>query len=149
MTPPFGTPRHVLQVLLVEDNPADARLAREAFAEAKVPSELHVATDGSQALAYLRKEGRFADAQRPDLILLDLNLPRTSGREVLATIKADPELHRIPVIVLSTSASDGDITAAYDLHANSYLTKPLDLDEFIAVIQQALEYWLRLSKLPS
>ena len=138
-----------IEVLLVEDNPGDVRLTREALKEGKVRNNLHVAADGVEALRFLRREGDHRNAVRPDLILLDLNLPRKSGREVLVEIKADPDLRRIPVIILSTSASDDDVASAYDLAANCYVTKPVDLDEFIGVVRAIDSFWLSLARLPT
>lgn len=123
------------EILLVEDNPADVRLTREALHEGKVRNSLSVASDGVEALEFLRRQGRHADAPTPDLILLDLNLPRKDGREVLEEIKADPALRHIPIVVLTSSQAEQDILRAYDLHANCYVTKPVDLDQFIHVVQ--------------
>ena len=138
-----------VEILLVEDNPGDVRLTREALKDGKVCNRLTVAEDGEQAIAILRREGQYADAPRPDLILLDLNLPRKDGREVLAEIKADPQLRRIPVVVLTTSKADEDILKAYDLNANCYVTKPVDLDQFMTVVRSVREFWLTVVKLPS
>jgi two-component system, chemotaxis family, response regulator Rcp1 len=135
-------------VLLVEDNPGDVRLTREALSDAKVHNNMHVATDGVQALAFLRKQGPYAHAPRPDLVLLDLNLPKKDGREVLAEIKTDPNLRRIPVVVLTTSESEQDILKAYHLHANCYVTKPVDLEQFIRVVKAIDDFWVRIVKLP-
>jgi two-component system, chemotaxis family, response regulator Rcp1 len=137
-----------IEVLLVEDNPGDVRLTREALKEGKVRNNLHVVPDGVEAIAYLRREGQFADAVRPDLILLDLNLPRMDGREVLATIKSDPDLRNIPVVVLTSSQAEQDIVRAYDLHANCYVTKPVDLDQFITVVKSIEDFWFSIVKLP-
>ena len=137
-----------VEILLVEDNPGDVRLTREALREGKVRNNLHVAPDGVEALAFLRKEGRYADAVRPDLILLDLNLPRMDGREVLAHIKADASLRYIPVVVLTSSQAEQDIVRAYDLHANCYVTKPVDLDQFIHVVKSIEDFWFTIVKLP-
>ncbi len=137
-----------VQILLVEDNPGDARLTREVFAEGKVANEIHVVTDGVEAIRYLRREGPYASARRPDLILLDLNLPRKDGREVLAEIKSDPDLKAIPVIVLTTSAAHQDVDRTYMLHANSFITKPVDLDQFIAVVRSIEDFWLKIVRLP-
>ena len=137
-----------IQILLVEDNPADIRLTREALKQCPVPCEVSVVEDGMEAVEFLQREGRFADAPRPDLVLLDLNLPRLSGREVLARIKADPGLRRIPVIVLTTSEAQEDVLGAYDLHANSYVPKPVDLDRFMAVMGVIQTYWLSVVRLP-
>ena len=137
-----------VEILLVEDNPGDVRLTREALREGKVRNNLHVAPDGVEALAFLRKEGRYADAVRPDLILLDLNLPRKDGREVLEEIKVDPSLRYIPVVVLTSSQAEQDIVRAYDLHANCYVTKPVDLDQFIHVVKSIEDFWFTIVKLP-
>ena len=138
-----------IDILLVEDNPGDVRLTREALRENKVCNNLHVAVDGVDALNFLRREGKYANAPRPDLILLDLNLPRKDGREVLAEIKTDPLLKRIPVVILTTSDAEQDILATYDLHANCYITKPVDLDCFIYVVKSIEGFWLSVVKLPS
>ena len=137
-----------VDILLVEDNPGDVRLTREALKESKVLNTLAVAVDGVEALAYLRRKGRFAAAARPDLILLDLNLPRMNGRELLAVIKADAELRRIPVVILTTSAAEQDILNTYDLHANCYITKPVDLEQFIAVVRSVEDFWFTIVRLP-
>ena len=138
-----------IEVLLVEDDPGDVQLTREAFAEHKVRNHLTVMSDGVDALAYLRRDPSiYPDAVRPDLILLDLNLPRVDGREVLQEIKADPELRRIPVVVLTTSQADEDIVRSYNLHANAYVTKPVDFDRFIAVVRQIDEFFVTVVKLP-
>jgi chemotaxis family two-component system response regulator Rcp1 len=123
-------------------------LTREAFKEGKVLNNLHVSADGVEALAFLKREGQYADAVRPDIILLDLNLPRKDGRELLADIKNDPDLRRIPVVILTTSKAEEDIIKTYDLHANCYITKPVDLDQFIAVIKTVEEFWFTIVKLP-
>lgn len=136
------------EILLVEDNPSDVRLTIEAMREGEIITNLSVVADGEEALDYLFKRGKFEDASRPDLILLDLNLPRRDGREVLGVIKAQEELMRIPVVVLSTSASDDDIQRSYELHANCYISKPGDLDGFIDVIKQIEAFWLRVVRLP-
>ncbi|EPY01809.1 response regulator [Magnetospirillum fulvum] len=135
-------------ILLVEDNPGDARLAQEALKEGRMTSRLKVVVDGVEAMAYLRREGIYADSPRPDLVLLDLNLPRKDGRQVLAEMKEDPELRRIPVVVLTTSQAGQDILRSYDLHANCYITKPVDLDRFIAVVRSIEEYWCSVVTLP-
>ena len=137
-----------IEILLVEDNPGDARLTLEAFKEGKVINNLTVIHDGVEALAYLRREGRHATAVTPDLILLDLNLPKMDGREVLAAIKEDPSLRSIPVVVLTTSASQDDVARAYGQHANCYITKPVDLDQFLRVVQSIENFWLSLVRLP-
>ena len=137
-----------IDILLVEDNPGDVILTQEALAEAKVSNTVHVARDGEAAMRFLRGEAEHADAPRPDLILLDLNLPRKDGREVLEEVKTDPELRRIPVIVLTTSAAEEDILRSYDLHANSYVTKPLDIDAFLSSVRQIEGFWLEVVRLP-
>ena len=142
---PYSRP---VEILLVEDNPGDVRLTREALREGKVRNNLYVASDGVDALAFLRREGQYADAVRPDLILLDLNLPRKDGREVLQEIKADATLRYIPVVVLTSSQAEQDILRAYDLHANCYVTKPVDLDQFIHVVKSIEDFWFTIVKLP-
>jgi len=137
-----------VDILLVEDNPGDVRLTVEALRESKVLANLQVARDGIEALAMLRREGPHADARRPDLILLDLNLPRLDGRQVLETIKADTDLRQIPVVILTTSAAEQDILQAYNLHANCYITKPVDMDQFIRVVQAIDNFWLTIVRLP-
>jgi CheY-like chemotaxis protein len=137
-----------IEILLVEDNPADVRLTREALKDAKVVNRLSVATDGEEAMAFLRREGRHAEAPRPDLILLDLNLPRKDGREVLAEVKADDTLKRIPVVILTTSKSEEDVLRSYDLHANCYITKPVGLDQFLTVVESIQDFWLSVVLLP-
>jgi two-component system, chemotaxis family, response regulator Rcp1 len=137
-----------IEILLVEDNPGDVRLTIEALKEGKVSNRLSVARDGVEALAFLRREGPHATAPRPDLILLDLNLPRRDGREVLAEIKADARLRRIPVVVLTTSNAEEDILRTYDLHANCYINKPVDLDQFISVVRSIDDFWLTVVRLP-
>lgn len=139
---------HLIEILMVEDNPGDVRLTREAMKEGKVNNRLSVVGDGVQALEFLRHQGRFADAPRPDLILLDLNLPRKDGREVLAELKADPEFKRIPVVVLTTSQAEQDVLRAYDLHANCYITKPVDFNQFMQVVQQIDDFWVNVVTLP-
>ncbi len=138
----------VVDILLVEDNPGDVRLTREALKEAKVRNELHVATDGVEALAFLRREGPYKKAVRPNLVLLDLNLPRKNGREVLAEMKEDTDLRRIPVVILTTSQAEQDIIKAYDLHVNCYINKPVDLDRFLQVVRSIEDFWLTLVILP-
>ena len=137
-----------VEILLVEDNPGDVRLTREAFADASVSNNLSVVGDGEEALAFLRREGDYASAPRPDLILLDLNLPRKSGREVLEDVKNDPELLSIPIVVMTTSEAEGDILNSYYHHANAYVTKPVDLDRFIDVVSSIEGFWLTVVKLP-
>jgi chemotaxis family two-component system response regulator Rcp1 len=145
----IGEKSRPVEILLVEDNPGDVRLTVEALKEAKVSNNLSVVGDGQDALSYLRREGQFQDAARPDLILLDLNLPRMSGREVLALIKEDSDLKRIPVVILTTSEAEQDILRSYDLHANCYITKPVDLDKFITVVKSIEGFWLTVVKLPA
>jgi CheY-like chemotaxis protein len=141
----FGRPA---EILLVEDNPGDVRLTRETWKESKLLNHVSVVADGIEALAFLRREGKYADAVHPDLILLDLNLPRKDGREVLAEIKADEQLKRIPVVVLTTSNAEQDILKTYELHANCYITKPVDLEQFGAVVKALAEFWFTIVKLP-
>jgi CheY-like chemotaxis protein len=138
-----------IEILLVEDNPADVRLTQEALKEGKVRNNLHIARDGIEAIEFLRRVGKFSNATRPDLILLDLNLPRKDGREVLADIKADPELKAIPVVVLTTSSAEADIFKIYKLHANCYITKPVDLEQFVKVVKSIDDFWLTVVRLPS
>jgi chemotaxis family two-component system response regulator Rcp1 len=142
------TPTAPIQILLAEDSVTDAELTREAFLGAHVANEIHHVLDGDEAVQFVRRAGRFAHAPRPDLILLDLNLPRRDGREVLAEIKADPDLRRIPVIVLTTSDAPQDITAAYNQHVNAYIKKPVDLEQFIHAIRSIEEFWLVVVRLP-
>jgi CheY-like chemotaxis protein len=137
-----------IDILLVEDNAGDARLAREAMRDSKIRNVLHHVTDGEEALAFLRRQGAYADAPRPDLVLLDLNLPRKDGREVLAELKADDDLKRIPVVILTVSSADEDILRAYELHANCYITKPIDLGQFLKVVRSIEDFWLSIVKLP-
>jgi chemotaxis family two-component system response regulator Rcp1 len=137
-----------IAILLVEDSPGDVRLTREAFKDAKVHINLHVALDGAEAMAFLGREGKHADAPRPDLILLDLNLPKKDGREVLEEIKKNPSLMSIPVVILTTSAAEEDILRSYRLHANCYITKPVDLDGFLKVVKSIDSFWLSIVKLP-
>jgi chemotaxis family two-component system response regulator Rcp1 len=137
-----------VEILLVEDNPGDARLAQEAFKESKIRNELHLVGDGIEALDFLRKKGKHKQASRPDLIILDLNLPKKDGREVLAEIKEDPDLKRIPVVILTISNDEADVLKTYDLHANCYITKPIDLDQFIKVVKSVEDFWLTIVKLP-
>lgn len=137
-----------IEILLVEDNPGDVRLTLEAFKEGKVSNRLHVAKDGVEALAFLRHESPFTSAPRPDIILLDLNLPKKDGREVLSEIKIDAQLRRIPVVILTTSKAEQDIMNTYNLHANCYITKPVDLEQFMKVVQSIENFWLTVVKLP-
>ena len=138
----------LVEILLVEDNPGDVRLTQEAMKEGKMRNRLSVAVDGVEAMAFLRQEGKFADAPRPDVILLDLNLPKKDGRTVLAEIKADPDLKRIPVVILTSSKADADILNSYDSHANCYITKPSDLEQFIDVVKSVEGFWFQIVKLP-
>lgn len=142
-------PARAIEILLVEDNAADVRLTIEALREGKVRNRLTVARDGEEALEILQRKGTHADAARPDLILLDLNLPRKDGREVLAILKADDRLKRIPVVVLTTSSAEQDILKSYELHANCYITKPVDLNQFVNVVRSIDEFWLTIVRLPS
>lgn len=137
-----------IDILLVDDNPGDVRLTREALKDAKVLNEIHVARDGVEAMQFVHREGSFKNAPMPDLILLDLNLPRKDGREVLADIKQDPKLCHIPVVVLTTSKADEDIVKTYNLHANAYITKPVDLNRFVEIMHTLEEFWFTIVKLP-
>ena len=137
-----------VDILLVEDNPGDVRLTQEALKEARVINELSVVSNGEEAMSFLHRSGSYSTAPRPDMILLDLNLPRMDGREVLAEIKADPNLKRIPVVVLTTSSAEKDIVTTYNLHANCYITKPVDLDQFLDVVKSIEGFWLTIVKLP-
>lgn len=137
-----------VDILLVEDNPGDARLAVEALKEGNISNRLHVVPDGVEAMAFLRREGKYSDAPRPHVVLLDLNLPRKDGRQVLAEVKTDDGLKRIPIVVLTTSQAEQDITKSYELHANCYITKPVDLDRFITVIRSIEDFWCTVVKLP-
>lgn len=141
----FGQP---VEILLVEDSPGDVRLTQEALRENKVRNNLSVVTDGMEAMAFLRREAKYAAASRPDLVLLDLNLPKKDGREVLAEIKADEKLRHIPVVVLTTSEVDEDVLKAYDCRANCYVTKPVDLQQFLKVVKAVEDFWLTVVKLP-
>jgi two-component system, chemotaxis family, response regulator Rcp1 len=138
----------VIDILLVEDNPGDVRLAQEALKESKVRNKLYVVEDGVEAMAFLRRQGKYAGVPRPDLILLDLNLPRKSGREVLAEVKTDESLKRIPVVVLTVSRADEDITKSYNHHANCYITKPLDFNRFMEITKVIEGFWLTIVTLP-
>ena len=143
--PTAGRP---IEILLVEDNRGDVRLTIEGLKESKVRNNLHVARDGVDAMGFLRREGRHVHAVRPDLILLDLNLPRMDGREVLAEIKSDPKLKTIPVVVLTTSRSEQDVLRSYELQANCYITKPVDLEQFITVVKSIEDFWFTVVTLP-
>ena len=138
----------IIELLLVEDNPGDVRLTRETLKDFKIKVELNVVEDGVEALAFLRREGKYAKAPRPDLILLDLNLPRKDGREVLAEIKQDPDLRRIPVIIMTISSAEEDILRSYNLHANAYVTKPLNLEQFGRITRAIEDFWFTIVKLP-
>ena len=137
-----------IEILLVEDNEGDARLAREAMKNAKVRNNLTWVEDGVEAMAFLRQEGEYADASRPDVILLDLNLPRMDGRQVLEEVKVDEDLRRIPVVILTVSQAEEDILRTYDLHANCYVTKPIDLEQFMKVVRAIEDFWLTIVRLP-
>jgi chemotaxis family two-component system response regulator Rcp1 len=139
----------VVDILLVEDNEGDARLAIEAMRDSKIRNTLHHVSDGEEAMAFLRKEGKYAKAPRPDLILLDLNLPKKDGRQVLAEIKEDDEIKRIPVVILTVSSAEEDILKTYNLHANCYITKPIDLSQFMKVVRSVEDFWLTIVKLPN
>ena len=141
-------PTSSIDLLLVEDDPGDAMMTREALKEAKVVHQLHVVDNGEAAIAFLRQEGEYADAPRPDLIFLDLNLPRVDGREVLAFVKGDDSLRRIPLVILTTSDSEDDIARSYDLHANAYVTKPVDFESFLNAVRQVDDFFLTVAKLP-
>ena len=145
MTPTNARP---VEILLVEDNPGDVRLTQEALKEGKVANNLHVAMDGVEALAFLKAEGKYKDRPYPDLILLDLNLPKKDGREVLEEIKRDDKLKKIPVVILTTSQDEADVLKTYKLHANCYISKPVDLDQFIKVVRSIEDFWLTLVRLP-
>lgn len=137
-----------VEILLIEDDPGDVLMTKEALADAKMANELHVVNNGEEALAFLFREGPYADAPRPGLILLDLNLPRVDGREVLARIKAEEELRRIPVVVLTTSEAEEDVLRSYDLHANAYVTKPVDFEAFVKVVRQVDDFYINVVRLP-
>jgi two-component system, chemotaxis family, response regulator Rcp1 len=145
---PTTDTERIIDILLVEDNPADVRLTQEAFKETRLRCKLHVVRDGAEALDFLRQNGRFEAVPRPDMILLDLNLPKKDGREVLADIKANAEFKRIPVVVLTTSNAEDDIRHTYEHHANCFITKPTGLDEFVEVVKRIEEFWLRIAHLP-
>jgi len=144
---PGGSARPI-EVLLVEDNPGDVRLTREALKDGKVSNHLSVAPDGVEALRFLRREGSYAGAPRPDVVLLDLNLPKKDGRQVLQEMKQDPALRTIPVVILTSSDAERDIAAAYELQASCYITKPVDLDQFITVVKSIEDFWFSIVKLP-
>ena len=138
-----------MEILLVDDNPGDVRLTAEALRDGEVENRLHTAKDGMEAMAFLRRKGRYIDAPRPDLILLDLNMPRMNGRQVLAEIKEDSALKHIPVVILTGSREMDDIVKTYDLHANCYVTKPIDFEQFIMMMKSITDFWLSIVKLPS
>nr|MDT0664600.1 response regulator [Micromonospora sp. DSM 115978] len=138
-----------VEVLLVEDDPGDVLMTREAFEDHKLRNNLNVVNDGVEALAYLRGEGEYAGAARPDLILLDLNLPRRDGRQVLEEVKADESLRRIPIVVLTTSEAEEDVLRSYDLHANAYITKPVDFEQFVSVVRHIDDFFVTIARLPS
>ncbi|MBW1938998.1 MAG: response regulator [Deltaproteobacteria bacterium] len=138
-----------IEILLVEDNPGDVRLTKEALKDGKVLNNLHIVTDGVEAMAFLLQEGNYSNAVRPDLILLDLNLPKKDGREVLLEIKSQEELKRIPVVILTTSSAEEDIIKTYGYHANCYITKPVDFEQFIKVVKSIEDFWMKIVKLPS
>ncbi|MCW2622155.1 MAG: response regulator [Frankiales bacterium] len=142
------TDHRIIDVLLVEDDPGDVLMTREAFQDHKLANTLHVVSDGVEAMRFLRQEAEHADAPRPDLILLDLNLPRMDGREVLNAVKTDPALSGIPVVVLTTSEAEEDVQRSYDLHANAYIAKPVDFDRFIAVVQKVDDFFVGVVRLP-
>ena len=137
-----------IEILMVEDNPGDVRLAQEALREGRILNGLHVVGDGVEALAFLRRQGKYAEVVQPELILLDLNLPKKDGREVLMEIKEDPNLRRIPVVILTASKAEEDIIRTYDLHANCYISKPVDLDGFMEVVRAIEDFWFTVVKLP-
>ena len=141
-------PVEPIKILLVEDQPADVRLTEEVLKQGKVANELYVAEDGEKAMQFLRQEGEFEGVPMPDLVILDLNLPRMDGKEVLQAIKSDPAFLKIPVLILTTSAAERDILDAYEHHVNAYITKPIDLDEFVAVVSSIEEFWLSIVRLP-
>jgi chemotaxis family two-component system response regulator Rcp1 len=146
---PTGTDLDIIEILLVEDNPGDLRLAQEVLRQSKMNGHLSVARDGEEALEFMRRQGVHAEAPRPRLVLLDLNLPKRNGFEVLEELKADRDLQRIPVVVLSSSDSDEDVARAYDLHAACYISKPADFHQFAAVVEQVHDFWLRVARLPA
>ena len=142
-------PAQPIEVLLVEDDPGDVLMTQEAFQDYKIANRLSVVTNGEDAMAYLRKQGRYADVATPDLVLLDLNLPRRDGRDVLRDVKADPVLRRIPVVVLTTSDAEDDVLASYDLHANAYVRKPVDFEQFVAAVRAIDDFFITVVRLPS
>ena len=146
---PEQPPSQPIEILLVEDDPGDVLMTQEAFTDYKIANRLTVISNGEDAIAYLRKQGRFAGVATPDLVLLDLNLPRRDGREVLLDIKGDPDLRRIPVVILTTSEAEEDVIAAYDLHANAYVRKPVDFDQFVAAVRAIDDFFITVVRLPS
>jgi len=146
---PEQSPSKPIEILLVEDDPGDVLMTQEAFIDYKIANRLNVVSNGEDAIAYLRKQGRFAGVATPDLVLLDLNLPRRDGREVLLDIKGDPDLRRIPVVILTTSEAEEDVIAAYDLHANAYVRKPVDFDQFVAAVRAIDDFFITVVRLPS
>lgn len=146
---PEQPPSRPIEILLVEDDPGDVLITQEAFTDYKIANRLTVVSNGEDAIAYLRKQGRFAGVVTPDLVLLDLNLPRRDGREVLFDIKGDPQLRRIPVVILTTSEAEEDVIAAYDLHANAYVRKPVDFDQFVAAVRAIDDFFITVVRLPS
>jgi two-component system, chemotaxis family, response regulator Rcp1 len=149
MPPNSSPPTRAVQILIVEDNPADARLVREVMRDSKVLNEIHWVPDGVEALAFLRGQGKYADAPRPNLIFLDLNMPRKDGREVLAEVKADERLKRIPIVVMTSSQAEEDVARAYDQHANCYVRKPIDFDQFHLVVKTLENFWFATVELPN
>ena len=145
---PEHQPPAPIEILLVEDDPGDVLMTREAFSDYKIANRLNVVSNGEDAIAYMRKQGRFVDAVTPDLVLLDLNLPRRDGREVLLDIKRDSELRRIPIVVLTTSEAEEDVIAAYDLHANAYVRKPVDFDQFVHAVRAIDDFFITVVRLP-
>ncbi|MCU4743940.1 response regulator [Halobacteria archaeon AArc-m2/3/4] len=143
-----GEPHEPAEILLVEDNPGDVRLTQEAFAEGRIENTLHVVTDGLEALDFIYQRGEYTDAPRPDIVLLDLNLPRLNGDEVLEEVKDDEDQRHIPIIVLTSSKAEEDVVRSYELHANAYLTKPVDPDAFIEIVRSLEEFWLSVVRLP-
>ncbi len=141
-------PNDMIEILLVEDNPGDVELTREAFEEGKIRNRLHIVGDGVEALAFLRRAGSYAGLPRPDIVLLDLNLPKKSGLEVLGEMKADPDLRTIPVVVLTTSRAEEDVARSYQAHANCYIAKPVDFEKFMVVVRSLEDFWLSVVRLP-
>lgn len=146
MTDP--TQAQPVEILLADDNPGDVKLTQKALSRGKIANNLHVVGDGAEALAYLRQEGEYSEKPRPDLVLLDLNMPIKSGTDVLEAVKDDPDLRRIPIVVLTSSAAEEDVVKSYDLHANAYLTKPVDFDGFLDVVETLEDFWLTVVKMP-